>query len=96
MEMMYIKKGRKYIPIQPFEGFPADGIWLVRKGGKSSVLVTYLDGLHNQDMRIVTQLSKNYDELVTLLIDRNQHSASDLARLVIDILSKLSEGKEQE
>ena len=40
--------------------------------------------------------SLNYDELVTLLIDRNQYSAFDLARLVIDTLSKLPEGKEQE
>jgi hypothetical protein len=28
-EQVYRKHGRRYLPIKPFEGFPAPGVWLV-------------------------------------------------------------------
>ena len=28
-EWLYAKRGRRYVPVQTFEGFPCDGIWLV-------------------------------------------------------------------
>jgi len=31
MAQLYIKRGKRYQPIKEFEGFPAEGIWLVKK-----------------------------------------------------------------
>lgn len=89
MEMLYRKNGRRYEPCEPFTGFPADGIWLVKNDGKSSTLTVYLDDLDGCDMRVVTELSKKYDALVKFLIDeRKSMSISDLAREIIVVLSK--------
>lgn len=34
--MLYMKKGRRYVPVKEFTGFPSEGIWWVqRKPGKS-------------------------------------------------------------
>lgn len=97
MEMMYIKKGRKYAPIEPFTGFPADGIWLVKKSGRSSTLITYLDDLHNRDMRMIVELGKKHDELVDLLIREKDITKHELARLIIWTLSqKTYEEKEND
>jgi hypothetical protein len=30
----YIKKGRRYIPVEPFYGFPTNGVWLVQDGSQ--------------------------------------------------------------
>ena len=38
----YIKKGRRYVPVEPWYGFPADGIWVVSNAGKSSSLIMRL------------------------------------------------------
>lgn len=40
--MYYIKNGRKYIPVERFSGFPADGIWLVRREGHLSTCIVKL------------------------------------------------------
>jgi len=44
IEHYYIKKGRRYIPVEYWTGFPAEGIWLVKhgEGVKSSRLVLRL------------------------------------------------------
>ena len=90
MEMMYIKKGRRYIPIEPFTGFPADGIWLVRRNGKSSILTTYIDDLDGCDLRVVAELSKKFDAIENILLERySGRSAHDMARDLVVLLSKM-------
>jgi len=90
MEMMYIKKGRRYIPIEPFTGFPADGIWLVRRNGKSSILTTYIDDLDGCDLRVVAELSKKFDAIENILLERySGRSAYDMARDLVVMLSKI-------
>lgn len=88
MEMMYRKVGRRYVPFEPFTGFPADGIWLVKRGGKSSTLTVKLDDLDGTDLRVVTELSKKYDDLVTLLIKYRGVGSDELARGIVALLSR--------
>jgi hypothetical protein len=42
-DQYYIKKGRKYLPVEKWDGFPSDGVWVVKDGGKKSRLVLELD-----------------------------------------------------
>ncbi len=44
MEQYYIKKGRRYVPVQPFFGFPSDGIFLVQHNGRNYRLILQLTG----------------------------------------------------
>lgn len=89
MEMIYRKVGRRYVPFEPFTGFPADGIWLVKKDGKSSVLTAKLDDLDGCDLRVVTELSKKYDNVMGVLMrDRNVVTRDELVREIIAVLSK--------
>jgi len=39
MDSYYIKKGRRYYPVERFSGFPADGVWIVRDAGKNNQLI---------------------------------------------------------
>ena len=96
MEMLYRKVGRKYVPFKPFEGFPANGIWLVKKDGNSQTLTVYLDDLHMKDLRIVTELSKKYDKLLDAIINNGwfrQMPARDITSFIIKTLSKYDENK---
>lgn len=87
MEMSYRKIGRRYVPFEPFAGFMADGIWLVKRGGKSSTLTVKIDDLDGRDLRVVTELSKKYDDLVTLLIKYRGGTIEELAKGIIALLS---------
>lgn len=44
-EQLYRKKGNRYIPVKEFEGFPAEGVWLVHssKHCNSRSLIAPLD-----------------------------------------------------
>jgi hypothetical protein len=76
--------------VQPFEGFPADGIWLVTRGEKSQTLTVYLDDLDSTDLRMVTELSKKYDKLVWWMIEHKDRfiNIADKAREIIQLLSQ--------
>lgn len=93
MEMMYRKVGRKYVPFKPFEGFPANGIWLVKRDGNSQTLTIYLDDLHMTDMNVVVELSRKYDKLVDYLVDikfKNiQLTSFEQAQQIIKVLSSI-------
>ena len=42
MEFLYRKVGRRYKAVEPFTGFPADGIWLVTRDGASCSCIVRL------------------------------------------------------
>ena len=50
-EYYYIKKGRRYIPVEPFRGFHADGIWLVKDEGRSNALIMRLPDVPVEDIQ---------------------------------------------
>jgi len=41
----YVKKGRRYYPVDIFPGFPADGLWLVTSEGRSSTRILKISDL---------------------------------------------------
>ncbi len=90
MEMTYRKVGRRYVPFEPFEGFPADGIWLVRCDGRSQRLTIRLDDLHKANLPLAIMLSPKYDDLVEYLIEAkiNQKPSSVMAWEILALLIK--------
>jgi len=93
MEQYYIKKGRKYIPVCRFDGFPADGVWIVKDMSRSSRLVLEIDNdpISITDLRDRVILSDTlYEDIIDVLTENRYLSISDLASIISnEITNKL-------
>lgn len=89
-EMIFRKKGRKYIPVGwEFTGWPTDGFWLVTNGGTRSMHVSYLGEVPNPGVHVA--LAK-YTDAVTraymaLRDSKDSFSANDVAQTVIKTIA---------
>ena len=91
MDYLYRKKGRRYEKIgYPFEGWPADGIWLIhrREGVRSSRWITRIGDV--PELYPFAQMQVSHDALTKAFLDwqPKSFSASNLADFVIDWLAK--------
>jgi len=101
-DQYYIKKGRRYYPAERFDGFPADGIWLVTRanGGHSEQLMIKLedDLLKNttvQDVvsRVFTQhqIEEALAEAYSIIrSEKDSYSLMELAEKAAKILTEES------
>ena len=103
-EQLYVKIGRRYYPVARFEGFPADGVWLVESEKSSQRLVTSITvnelGLLPDPMpalaverhrdTIQKALSDHYDTLRSTLYGDGQvtHSIREVADTVIAAIAE--------
>lgn len=84
---VYKKVGRKYVPLgYQWEGFPADGIWLVQNGKKN---MACLIGL-KEDVPIHALEYRQYKEELCreMMKHSNNLSWMDLARLCCDFFAR--------
>jgi hypothetical protein len=57
MDQYYIKKGRRYVPVKQFTGFPADGFWVVSNAGSHSQMIMRLSPLFLDVQPLIKKLS---------------------------------------
>ena len=84
---VYKKVGRRYIPMgYMWEGFPADGIWLVQNGRQNMVCLIGL----KEDVPIHAMAYRKYEqELCKYLMEKCDHiSWMDVARLCCDFFAR--------
>lgn len=97
MEKYYLKVGRRYRPVEIFAGWPADGVWFVRKNRSSATLIAKLDDLHGLDLRKLGDLAQAHDVICNVLIaamdSAEPMSIGDRASKIIEALSKCDEWK---
>ena len=90
-ETLYIKKGRKYVPVEKFSGFPCEGIWFV-KGGRRSMFVSLerAGDIPEKELRTRSELEARRDEVVEDLFKsgcRNGGSLNDIVSCIFDTLA---------
>jgi len=90
MEMIYRKVGRKYVPIELFTGFPADGIWLhvTPPTGHQSSLVLKLADLNGIDARLAAEIAKLQPVIMDALLDPTSLCIMDRANHIVLALTK--------
>jgi len=100
VDQVYYKKGRRYIPFGPqeWEGFPADGIWLVevKPGLRSEQLLLRIGDV--PDLYPFAQMAVSRNELAIAISKRmdKPHSAQDLADVVLKWMAGKEKGNEKE
>ena len=86
-DQVYYKLGRRYIPFGPqeWQGFPANGVWLVqiRGGHRSEELILKLGDL--PELYPFAQMMVSKNDLVKVIagVTAKQHSINDIATAVI-------------
>lgn len=97
MERYYLKVGRRYQPVDIFAGWPADGVWFVRRKRSSATLITQIDDLHGLDLRKLGNLAQAHDIITDVLVETMNKgmSMSDRASKIIEALSRCDEWKNQ-
>ncbi len=84
-DQYYIKRGRIYVPVKLFEGFPADGVWLVKDCGRMSQLIMMLDHKPLSSSALANMANARYDikELVlSVLKGSTDESKEEIALLI--------------
>ena len=70
-QQYYIKVGKRYKPVDRFDGFPTDGVWIVKNSGSNQSLMLNLpDCLYTGDelKRIYTKTILK-DKMVGVILD---------------------------
>ena len=87
MEELYIKEGRRYKKIGTrWEGFPADGVWLVWDGTQNCLIkLEDIDSLPNKDPWDLVTLMSYRSVVSDVILDYNGKaiSAWDLAEKIV-------------
>lgn len=101
-DWLYKKRNGKYVKIKPFEGFPADGIWLVtsKPGLKSHVHLTELVSADRFNIRKMAELTVYEQEAckyLTQKLDRSRTKGESfcVADVIKDIIKILSQAEEK-
>lgn len=99
MEQYYLKQGRRYRPVSIFAGWPADGVWFVRKKGAAATLVAKIDDLHGLDFQKLGNLAQAHSVIANALIEMmgstEPLTINDRASKIIEALSKCDEWNER-
>ncbi len=90
IQMLYRKVGRRYKPVEPFTGFPADGVWLHTKikAGHESSLVIKLADLNGIDARIAAEVVKLKPIIEDALLQSHHLCIVDCAKHIVLELTK--------
>jgi hypothetical protein len=92
-DLLYKKKKNRYVPVgHEFSGWPADGVWLVEKGGLKAHLFMELPTEHIVNIRCA--LEKYKEELTDSIIKgfvTGSKSSMDMAQDVLNDLCTLVE-----
>ena len=86
-DQYYIKKGRRYIPVEPYRGFPADGIWVVKDMAHSSRLILRLSKIP-EDAPKLAKKAQNKSFLTNIIVDTLINSD---AKTTLEIADEISE-----
>ena len=102
LEQYYIKKGRKYIPVDRFTGWPADGVWLIKRTnyGRSQQLMIQLEddllkAASVAEITLRTVLKDKIQDAVAEAYDeiKDTYSIKEMAELVTKKLLREKEEK---
>ena len=89
-DQYYIKQGRRYIPVEQWTGFPADGVWIVKGAMTSSRLVMRLgpEPLRAGDLfSEAVSRDKIYDAVCKVMMKSKNQSIDGIATAVAEELS---------
>jgi len=99
MEELYVKEGRRYKKIGTrWEGFPADGIWLVWDGTQNCLVkLEDISSLPNRDPWDLTTLMSYRSVISDVILEYNGKtiSAWDLAEEIVGAIIKEKERREK-
>lgn len=99
---LYMKRGKKYVPVKEFTGFPTEGIWWVeRKPGKhESRWIAKLADLPVQNHLVkLDHYRYQISQAIMRVQNRRAYSVSDLIdEILLEVAKKQhdEEGKEHE
>lgn len=86
-DQYYIKKGRRYHPVEPYRGFPADGVWVVKDMGNKASLMLKIDP-KPQEAPALAKRAQNVSYLQDIIIDKLVTSESET---VMDLAAGIAE-----
>ena len=89
----YIKVGRRYKEVKPFDGFPSDGVWVVKDmGRKSRLIIKLTNDIQHCETLIPHAITKDSisEIIVKEYINHNGKSLQDIAD---DIAERIIEYK---
>ena len=98
-QQLFVKEGRNYRPITPtdgWNGFPMDGIWLVKSDANSKSASCILKIGDVPELFPVAQMMVSRDQLTKFLMEtlsKNGISMQDLATEIIKFLAMNSKSK---
>lgn len=95
-KQLYIKKGKKYVPIgysDGFIGFPCEGLWAVYKKDKNEFqsCIAQVGHFKNIDYNLLASLiKKKEDDCVNAIIKASKEhiSLQDIVRIIFEELCK--------
>jgi len=91
---LYEKKGRRYIEIgERFDGFPADGLWLVTDGRRNSRLLLHAGEITENDQlcKLGMFLAQNQMWLAEVIAEAERDGRLTPYDLAKNIIRKLEE-----
>ena len=93
-DKVYIKVGRRYKPLgKMFNGFPADGIWLVANSGRSASLMLPMDRLPESITHIgdVASFKQKLDEELSnsLRVSKGGVSLANVVDMAVQVLADM-------
>lgn len=86
-DQYYIKVGRRYRPVEPYHGFPADGVWVVKDMAHSSRLIMRLDGTPEEAPKLAKK-AQNKSYIANIIVDTLINSK---AKSTIDVADEIAE-----
>lgn len=91
---IYVKMGRRYKPIgKLFNGFPADGIWLVANSGRSASLMLPMDRLPESITHIgdVASFKRRLDKELSngLRVSKGGVSLANVVDMAVQVLADM-------
>ena len=93
-DKVYIKVGRRFKPLgKMFNGFPADGIWLVANSGRSASLMLPMDRLPESITHIgdVASFKRKLDEELSnsLRVSKGGVSLANVVDMAVQVLADM-------
>ena len=88
-DQYYIKIGRRYHPVEPYHGFPSDGVWIVKDMGSNSRLMLRIDSKPEEAPKLAKRAQNvGYlqDVITDRLINSETKTTADLAKEIAETI----------